>query len=561
MATCPTCRTRYPDDVTTCSADGAALLADQAVAAADLDLVPGQAVGEYRVEGKLGEGGFGAVYRAVHPLIGKTAAIKVLHKQYSSNPQMVSRFIAEARAVNQIRNRNIIDIFSFGALEDGRQYYVMELLDGMTMDAYRKKKGRLSIEEAMPIFRGIARALDAAHQNGIAHRDLKPENVFLQFDDDGTIFPKLLDFGIAKLLGESMASHKTRTGTPMGTPYYMSPEQCRGRNVDHRTDVYSFGILVFETLAGTWPFDGEDVMEILIKHTSAPPPRISDVCRDLPAALDAPILAFLEKEPDKRPPTVSAGLDALANAAASAGFDVKPSGRSAGHDGAASGPKPRAAFSGAASTSGPQAQVRVGASSTPDAAAVAGARTVVQSEGDAGRTMLAAAADVKPSGGRKTMVFVGAVAVVGLLGAAAVAMRGGASTGKQNALASTVVVTATATAAPAATTVTPVVSVAPQPSAPPPSVATTGDTPPPDIQLTIDSEPKIVEVWQGPTKLGTTERTVKLPRSSEKVKLTFKAPGYAPQTLDVTPNEDASLKVRLLKPAAPGGGKRPEVEF
>src|SRR5690242_191176 len=153
MATCPTCRTRYPDDVKTCSSDGEELLPDEAVAAADAELTVGQTVGEYRVEGKLGQGGFGAVYRAVHPLIGKTAAIKVLHKQYSSNPQMVSRFIAEARAVNQIRNRNIIDIFSFGALEDGRQYYVMELLDGMTLDAYIKKKGRLSPEEAVPVLR------------------------------------------------------------------------------------------------------------------------------------------------------------------------------------------------------------------------------------------------------------------------------------------------------------------------------------------------------------------------------------------------------------------------
>src|SRR5262245_37712705 len=190
MATCPTCRTRYPDDVKSCTADGEALLPDEAVAAADAPLVPGQAVGEYRVEGKLGEGGFGTVYRAVHPLIGKAAAIKVLHKQYSSNPQMVSRFVAEARAVNQIKNRNIIDIFSFGAMEDGRQYYVMELLEGATMDAYVHKKGRLSPEEAIPMLRGVARALDAAHAAGIAHRDLKPANVFLAFDDDGGVFPK-----------------------------------------------------------------------------------------------------------------------------------------------------------------------------------------------------------------------------------------------------------------------------------------------------------------------------------------------------------------------------------
>src|SRR3954471_23899141 len=130
MATCPTCKTPYPNDVRTCTIDNAALLPDEAFAGMEPELAKGQRVGEYEIEEKIGEGGFGSVYRAVHPLIGKSAAIKVLNRQYSSNPQMVSRFIAEARAVNQIRNRNIIDIFSFGALEDGRQYYVMELLDG-----------------------------------------------------------------------------------------------------------------------------------------------------------------------------------------------------------------------------------------------------------------------------------------------------------------------------------------------------------------------------------------------------------------------------------------------
>ncbi len=327
MATCPTCRTTYPDDHKVCATDGATLLPDAAFSGADPDLAAGVQVGEYIIEGKIGEGGFGSVYRAVHPLIGKAAAIKVLNRQYSSNPQMVSRFIAEARAVNQIRNRNIIDIFSFGQLEDGRQYYVMELLDGVTFDGYLKQKGRLAPEDALPILRGIARALGAAHAAGIAHRDLKPENVFLVMEDDGNVFPKLLDFGIAKLMGESGLGHKTRTGAPMGTPHYMSPEQCRGRNVDQRTDIYSFGIVVFETLTGRLPFDGEDVMDVLMKQTSAPAPRLSEVCPDLPAALDGPVLHMLEKDPANRPESLVAAVDALAAAAQGAGFDVKTSPR------------------------------------------------------------------------------------------------------------------------------------------------------------------------------------------------------------------------------------------
>jgi len=311
MPTCPRCRKVYPEDARVCGDDGEKLLPDEAFSNTERDLPAGYVVGEYRIETKLGEGGFGSVYRAVHPLIGKTAAIKVLNRQWSSNPQMVSRFIAEARAVNQIRHRNIIDIFSFGALDDGRQYYVMELLEGMTMDAFLAQHGRLPPADAIPILRQVARALDAAHAAGIAHRDLKPENVFLQMDD-GAIFPKLLDFGIAKLLTDSSGGHKTRTGTPMGTPHYMSPEQCRGKDVDHRTDIYSFGVMVHKTLTGQLPFDGEEVLDILVKQTGTPAPRMSEVLPGLAPELDGPVLHMLEKDPAKRPPSLTVAVDELA---------------------------------------------------------------------------------------------------------------------------------------------------------------------------------------------------------------------------------------------------------
>src|SRR5438067_2419142 len=158
----------------------------------DPDLAAGQVVGEYTVETKIGQGGFGAVFKAVHPLIGKVVAIKVIARKFSVDPEMVSRFVAEAKAVNQIRNRHIIDIFSFGQLEDGRHYYVMEYLEGEALDAMLDREHKLSLETALPILRAIARAIDAAHAKGIAHRDLKPENVFLANDDEGGHFPKLL---------------------------------------------------------------------------------------------------------------------------------------------------------------------------------------------------------------------------------------------------------------------------------------------------------------------------------------------------------------------------------
>jgi serine/threonine protein kinase len=318
MAICPSCLTKYEGDVITCAKDGVALVPEETFAAVDKDLVPGDLVGEYKIEEKIGEGGFGAVYRAVHPVIGKHAAVKVLGRQFSANATMVSRFISEARAVNQIRHRNIVDIFSFGALPDGRQYYIMELLEGMPFDRYLDQQKRLTLAQALPILRGIARALDAAHAKGILHRDLKPENVFLVFDEDRRVEPKLLDFGLVKLMAEASGSgsgnHRTKTGTPMGTPYYMSPEQCRGLEVDRRTDVYAFGALIFQVLTGEVPFNGDSSMDVLVKHMTHVPPAASERCLDVSPAVDPIIAKMMAKEPADRPSSLGECIDRLVTA-------------------------------------------------------------------------------------------------------------------------------------------------------------------------------------------------------------------------------------------------------
>jgi serine/threonine-protein kinase len=297
----------------------------RAIGADDRDLEPGQQVGEYQIESKLGQGGFGTVFKANHPLIGKVVAIKVLNRQYSAQPEMVSRFVAEARSVNQIRNRFIIDIFGFGQLEDGRHYYVMEYLDGLPLADYVEQNGRLALADALPILRSVARALDAAHGKGIAHRDLKPENIFLATESDGTLYPKLLDFGIAKLLvSDDQHKHKTRTGAPIGTPYYMSPEQCRGRDVDHRTDIYAFGCVTYKLLTGVVPFDGDDYMSILMKQISEPVPSALAFAPELPPSVDQVIAWMMAKEPGQRPPSVVAAVRALEDAAAAAGVVLPP---------------------------------------------------------------------------------------------------------------------------------------------------------------------------------------------------------------------------------------------
>ncbi len=522
MAICPTCRNTFPDGVTVCPEHGEALLPPEAFSSADADLAKGYVVGEYVVENKLGEGGFGAVYRAVHPLIAKTVAVKVLSRQFSSNPQMVSRFISEARAVNQIRHRNIIDIFAFGALPDGRQYYVMELLEGVTLDKLIKDRGRIEPELAITLLRGIARALDAAHAQGIAHRDLKPENIFLVTDEDGGFFPKLLDFGIAKLLSDNAAGVKTRTGAPIGTPYYMSPEQCRGKDVDHRTDIYSFGIMVHEMLTGQLPFVGESVVDLLVKHTSAEPPTVSSVRPEVPAALDAPVLHMLQKDPAARPISLTAAVDGLAQAALSAGYSVKVPSRSSGQG------------FGVVSVRGPESALN----SDP---AFVDARTMA-TDTLGTKTLLGAETPV-PEAPRK-MWLAGAVVAALALGAVIFAFTRGPG-------AESPVPAATAQPAESASGVA---SAAPEPEvvpAPSASAAPAVEPAAPNVEVTIEATPPQAEVFEGDKKLGVAPGPFSLPRGTDKIELTVKAAGYVTAKVGVTPSANAVVSVNLQKIAVP----------
>ncbi|HVT76924.1 MAG TPA: serine/threonine-protein kinase, partial [Acidimicrobiales bacterium] len=264
------------------------------------DLPPGFVVGEYRIDKVLGRGGMGTVYAGVQPVIEKQVAIKVLNAQFSADDNLVKRFIDEARAVNRIRHANIIDIFSFGQIapSDARQYFVMEYLEGTTL-AERMERGDLSGDDMPSFLTQICDALDAAHGENIVHRDLKPENVWIVTPKRGKPFVKLLDFGIAKLLstGEKSA---TQTGMVMGTPHYMSPEQCHGKAVDHRTDIYAMGVMLYQLYSGRMPFQGETFAEILAKQivdTPEPPSKHAPV----PAELDRLIMRCLAKDPAARP--------------------------------------------------------------------------------------------------------------------------------------------------------------------------------------------------------------------------------------------------------------------
>jgi eukaryotic-like serine/threonine-protein kinase len=292
----------------------------------DSELQAGTSVGEYQIESKLGQGGMATVYAGAQPVIGKKVAIKVMNRHLCVDPVQVERFVQEARSVNQIGHPNIVDVFAFGALPDGRSYFVMEMLQGETL-ASRLRHGWMSVPEAVAVIFQICDGLAAAHDKGIVHRDLKPENIFLVPVRNRRMLVKLLDFGIAKLLGRRDARiDRTAEGMTPGTPSYMSPEQTRGKDVDHRTDIYSLGVTAFQMLCGRLPYLGTEAVDILYQHVHAVPPAPSTLRADLPLQLERLILQMLEKKADRRPtiPVIEERLAELRDGPLAAMGDTGP---------------------------------------------------------------------------------------------------------------------------------------------------------------------------------------------------------------------------------------------
>ena len=265
-------------------------------------IAAGQSIGNYRILSKIGVGGMGAVYLAVHPLIGKKVALKVIHRELAGNREIVQRFFQEARVVNQIGNEHIVEIHDFGVSPDNDHFYIMEYLEGRTLASILTKDGMLNVMRALHVGAQIANALSAAHEAGVIHRDLKPDNIMLMKRLGDPDFVKVLDFGLAKMFTANNASAvKTAAGVLLGTPQYMSPEACESKSgIDHRTDIYALGVLLFQMTTGKLPFEGESMGEILVKQVTALPPAPRGLNPEIPPSVEQVLLRCLAKTPNAR---------------------------------------------------------------------------------------------------------------------------------------------------------------------------------------------------------------------------------------------------------------------
>jgi eukaryotic-like serine/threonine-protein kinase len=459
----------------------------------------GHTIGNYKITAKIGEGGMGVVYLAEHPVIGKKVAMKAIHPELSKNSDVVSRFVTEAKAVNQIGHEHIVDIADFGNTPDGEFYFVMEYLQGESLSDRLRRETRIDNGRALSVSAQIADALNASHEQGIIHRDLKPENIFLCTRGLSRDFVKVLDFGLAKLtLGDQKVTHKTRTGSVMGTPYYMSPEQCEGKiEIDHRADVYSLGVLIFEMLTGKVPFGGEGYGEIIVKHVTMPPPSVRSVVPELPEYLDHILFRALAKDRNERFQTMADLRAALLDPegyASSAPVIVVPDD-----------------LSGIARAASPMARSemdirsKIGFGSGLDGGKVPSGGT--PSTFREGRGELIENLIPKRKS-HQAILFVGIAAFVGAL----------------------------------------VVVLVPRREARPPIPAAPASLHPTSVRVNFNSDPDGAVVTRGDGKsLGLTPLSIEVPYSDSAVEFVFKKAGYEPKTMYVVPNLPSPLFATLRR--------------
>jgi tRNA A-37 threonylcarbamoyl transferase component Bud32 len=288
--------------------------------------------GKYRLVQLLGQGGMGTVWEGVHEVLGTKVAVKFIDAEFASSDDARQRFLNEAKAAARLRSKHVVQVYDQGVSADGRPYIVMEWLGGEPLDVRLDRVLRLSADETSRIATQICRALAKAHAAGVVHRDLKPENVFLVHDDeDHADVAKVVDFGIAKFVDAAVpGSSSTQTGAVLGTPQFMSPEQARGlRSVDHRTDLWSVGVIAYRCLTGVLPFKGEAMGDLLVNICTADPPAASSVFAGVPAGFDAWVQRALARDPAARFQSAAELANALASVCGAERAGPAPSGPSA----------------------------------------------------------------------------------------------------------------------------------------------------------------------------------------------------------------------------------------
>ena len=310
MKTCPQCGKTYPDTSPLCPADGTALETTS-------DPLVGEALaGKYRIEERLSVGGMGTVYRGTHILMDKKVAIKVLRPSLAADETIVARFSREARAASRISHPHALNVTDFGEAEGGVVFLVMEFLSGRTLKEVIRQGGPLPLLRVIEIIKQVGGALEAAHAEGVIHRDLKSDNIML-LNANGADYAKVLDFGIAKIkepIGDDPGL--TSPDLVMGTPQYMSPEQCsQAGELDGRSDIYSLGVILYEMLTGHVPFTADSPTATMLKHLQEPAPSVLDERKDLPAAVGFVVSRALAKRPEDRYQSAGALVEDLVIAA------------------------------------------------------------------------------------------------------------------------------------------------------------------------------------------------------------------------------------------------------
>lgn len=320
MKLCLVCNFQFEDEQELCPKDYSKLVP------LGKDQLIGKVIQErYRVESVLAKGSMGVVYRAIQELIGREVAVKVLHGYLVSDDESIKRFQKEAKAASRLNHPNITTLYDYGVLSSGQPYIVMDLLRGKSLAEVLKERDYLPYDEACHIFKQVCEAMQEAHNRGVIHRDIKPENIMLDYTER-SVNVKVVDFGIAKFVQEQddTIGKITKTGTVCGSPTYMSPEQCDDNQVDHRSDIYSLGIVIYETITGKVPFSGPDIYNVMTMHVKDPPPRLKAVRPDLdfPGHLESVLDRALAKYPEDRFQSAMEFYDAFVGTA------IAPAGKS-----------------------------------------------------------------------------------------------------------------------------------------------------------------------------------------------------------------------------------------